>query len=156
MHRSTAMRFHKVRHLIVCTSIVLVLPSCKMFRQDSNQVTNPSDPYSQYGAGGAYGAQPSGVYGAPQANTYGATPGYTVPPTGGGYTPPPYTQPADAYGSGGGSSGGAASGGRAHTVVRGDTLSRIGRRYSVGVSELMRANNLESDLIREGQQLTIP
>ena len=173
MHRSTAMRFQNLRPLIVCSSIALVLPSCEMFRNDPNQAANPNDPYSQYGTGGAYGAQNPGAYGAPQTNPYGGygaqtnpygtTPGYTPPPAG-GYTPPPYTQPADPY-SGGGSyspggtgsySGGAASGGRSggrsHTVVRGD----IGRRYGVGVSDLMRANNLESDLIREGQKLTIP
>jgi LysM repeat protein len=41
-------------------------------------------------------------------------------------------------------------------VVRGDTLTGISRRYSVGVSDIMRANNLNNDLIREGQKLTIP
>ena len=158
------MRLQNYRTLLLSASVALTLTSCDMFRNDPQQA-NPNDPYSQYGAGGAYGAQTPGAYGAP-TNPYGTTPpaanpygGYTPPPAN-TYTPPPYTQPADPYSgsSTGGSysSGGGSSSGRAHTVVRGDTLSGISRRYSVSVSELMRANNLNSDLIREGQKLSIP
>ncbi len=43
-----------------------------------------------------------------------------------------------------------------HKVVRGDTLSRIARRYNVSVTQLKRANNLKSDVVRLGQRLTIP
>jgi nucleoid-associated protein YgaU len=160
------MRLQKLITLLLSGSAALALTSCDMFRNDQTQA-NPNDPYAQpYGTGGAYGAPNAagGGYGAP--NPYGAanTNPYAQPQTG-GYAPAPYTQPADPYaGSGGYASGGgnyggggaATTGGRAHTVVRGDTLSGIGRRYNVGVSELMRANNLNSDLIREGQKLTIP
>ena len=46
---------------------------------------------------------------------------------------------------------------RTYTVVAGDTLSRIGRRFGVSVVALVRANAIEDpDLIRVGQRLTIP
>lgn len=41
-------------------------------------------------------------------------------------------------------------------VQKGDTLSALARRYSVGVDDLKRANSLRSDSIREGQRLNIP
>jgi LysM repeat protein len=42
-----------------------------------------------------------------------------------------------------------------HTVVSGDTLSGIARRYNITVNDLRRLNNLTSDLIRIGQILRI-
>lgn len=52
------------------------------------------------------------------------------------------------------SSGG--SGGTTYTVVAGDNLSRIAREYGVTVNALKSANNLSSNTIRVGQELTIP
>jgi LysM repeat protein len=49
-----------------------------------------------------------------------------------------------------------ASAGGVHVVERGDTLSRIARRYGVSTSELRRANKVSGDLIRIGQRLRIP
>jgi LysM repeat protein len=44
-----------------------------------------------------------------------------------------------------------------HTVRQGDTLYRIGLRYSVSVQDLMAHNNLTNDwLISVGQQISIP
>jgi N-acetylmuramoyl-L-alanine amidase len=42
-----------------------------------------------------------------------------------------------------------------HTVVSGDTLSAIARKYNTSVSEIKRLNNLNSDNIRIGQKLII-
>jgi peptidoglycan endopeptidase LytF len=42
-----------------------------------------------------------------------------------------------------------------HTVVAGDTLSGIARRYNITVDELRRINNLTSDVIRIAQILRI-
>ena len=45
---------------------------------------------------------------------------------------------------------------RAHKVVKGDSLSRIAKRYNVSVSKIKKANNLKSNVVRLGQRLTIP
>ena len=45
---------------------------------------------------------------------------------------------------------------KTHKVVRGDSLSRIAKRYNVSITKLKRANNLKSDVVRLGQRLTIP
>lgn len=43
-----------------------------------------------------------------------------------------------------------------YTVASGDTLSAIAQAFGITVNRLKRANNLQGDLIREGQVLTIP
>lgn len=43
-----------------------------------------------------------------------------------------------------------------YTVRAGDTLSHIARRHGMSTTELRRANNLNGDLIRVGQKLTLP
>ncbi len=45
---------------------------------------------------------------------------------------------------------------RTHKIVRGESLSKIAKRYGVTVNQLKRANNLKSDAIRAGQNLIIP
>lgn len=45
---------------------------------------------------------------------------------------------------------------RNHTISRGETLSRIARRYRVSVSDLQTFNDLEDTDIRVGQTLRIP
>jgi LysM repeat protein len=43
-----------------------------------------------------------------------------------------------------------------HTVVRGDTLSRISRKYQVSLATIKQANGMEGDIIMVGQRLRIP
>ncbi|MGP3777700.1 LysM peptidoglycan-binding domain-containing protein [Halanaerobium saccharolyticum] len=43
-----------------------------------------------------------------------------------------------------------------YTVRRGDTLSTIAARRNLPVEEIMDANNLNSDFIKEGQELVLP
>lgn len=43
-----------------------------------------------------------------------------------------------------------------HTVVKGDTLSGIAKKYGTTVSNLKKVNNLTSDTIKIGQKLKIP
>ncbi len=45
---------------------------------------------------------------------------------------------------------------RTHKIARGESLSKIAKRYGVTVNQLKRANNLKSDAIRAGQNLIIP
>lgn len=51
------------------------------------------------------------------------------------------------------SAGGAAT---THTVVKGETLSKIASKYGVGVAAIKSANGLKNDNIRAGQKLKIP
>ncbi len=50
----------------------------------------------------------------------------------------------------------AAEGDTTYTVVAGDNLTRLGRRFAVPVDSIRRANNLNGDTIFVDQQLTIP
>jgi LysM repeat protein len=45
---------------------------------------------------------------------------------------------------------------RHHTVVRGDTLTRISRKYGVDAKAIMRANGMKNDIVRLGAKLVIP
>jgi N-acetylmuramoyl-L-alanine amidase len=45
---------------------------------------------------------------------------------------------------------------RHHTVVRGDTLTRISRKYGVEPKAIMRANGMKNDIVRLGAKLVIP
>ena len=58
-------------------------------------------------------------------------------------------------GGGGGAPTGP-SGGTVHTVVHGDTLYSIARRYGTSVDALQRANHLSGTNIYVGQRLSIP
>ena len=43
-----------------------------------------------------------------------------------------------------------------YTVVPGDNLYQIARRYNVTVNEIKQINNLNSDILSIGQKLLIP
>lgn len=45
---------------------------------------------------------------------------------------------------------------RSHTVVRGDTLGRIARKYGVTPQQVMQANGMKNDVVRLGRKLVIP
>lgn len=45
---------------------------------------------------------------------------------------------------------------RSHTVVRGDTLERISRKYGVTPQQVMQANGMKNDIVRLGRKLVIP
>jgi LysM repeat protein len=49
-----------------------------------------------------------------------------------------------------------AGSGSHHVVQKGETLSQIARKYGISVSELRRANHLQSDVVRSGQRLRLP
>ncbi|MDT2782081.1 LysM peptidoglycan-binding domain-containing protein [Vagococcus fluvialis] len=55
----------------------------------------------------------------------------------------------------GGNNNNNANQGKTHTVVSGDTLSGIARKYGVTVAQLKQWNNLKSDLIFPGQVLKV-
>lgn len=43
-----------------------------------------------------------------------------------------------------------------HTVVRGDTLSGISKKYRVPMESIKRANNMTNDIVVLGRVMTIP
>lgn len=43
-----------------------------------------------------------------------------------------------------------------HTVVRGDTLTKLSRRYRVTPQQIMQANGMKNDVVRLGRKLVIP
>lgn len=43
-----------------------------------------------------------------------------------------------------------------HTVVRGDTLWGLGRKYNVSVDAIKQANNMRNDIVVLGSKLVIP
>ncbi|MCF6311413.1 MAG: LysM peptidoglycan-binding domain-containing protein [Verrucomicrobiales bacterium] len=112
-----------------------------------------SDPYSNsnpyYGPQGAYGDNTAA---APVADSSG----YVAPaPAENSYSAPPspYQAPASNNYSAPSNSGG---GSKSHTVVRGDTLYSLARRYGTSVNTIKNTNGLNSNLIRLGQNLRIP
>lgn len=99
-------------------------------------------------------------YGAPAAgNPYG------VPQTGGEsgtYTPAadgaaPYQPlPGVAQPSSPAAPAAPAAGGTTHTVVSGDSLWGLARKYNTSIEAIQEANGLTNTVIRTGQTLTIP
>ncbi len=154
------------------TTLFLLLGAVSLFGVSCNSTkTAQSDPYSGATYGSPAGADPyasseyDNVYesGAGQtydnASTYSggssygsdgyyqdSGPAYTPPPTTPSYTPPAptYSPPATTSSS------------RSHTVVKGDTLYNISKRYGTTVSAIQRANGINGDLIRLGERLVIP
>ncbi|MCP5536023.1 MAG: LysM peptidoglycan-binding domain-containing protein [Akkermansiaceae bacterium] len=111
---------------------------------------NPYDPSS---------AAATNPYGVPQAG--GETGAYT--PAADGTAPyqplPGVTQPAASSSPEPPSTpnpGAAAMGGTSHTVVAGDSLWGLARKYGTTIEAIQAANGLTTTDIRTGQQLTIP
>ena len=141
--------FSTLRFVLLPAAAFLTV-SCKNKDADTNPYA--TDPYYGPQSGGsAYGSGGGGDY----PDVQPTPPAYDS--GGGGYTAPP---PAPTYDTGGGSySGGSTSGGgggSSHTVVQGDTLYSLARRYNTSVSAIQSANGLTGTLIRTGQTLVIP
>jgi len=161
-----------IRSVFLALGVATALSSCEVFQKDQPVAQDPyaaANPYAT-DATGIPGGQNQGypAAGNPGVGGYDAGNPYAQPAAG-GYAQPNYNQPYSqpAAGSYAGTPGygtanpagnyGAASGsGRTHKVNSGDTLSGIGRRYGVSVESLMRANNLNSTLIKQGETLNIP
>ena len=153
-----------IRSLILVFGCATALSSCELFKKDppAQDPYAAANPYAP-GAAGAPAAQPQGY---PAAGAYDAGNAYGQPAPGGyappNYAPPSYSPPpaptAPGYAAAPpAASYNAASGsGRTHKVVSGDNLTKIATRYGVTVGALKGANNLQTDLIRQGETLRIP
>ncbi len=134
--------------LIALAAASAAATSCGMFKNDENYDTSSgydtSDPYGVPSSGG-YETAPYQDVNAPASDpTYGSAAYEEAAPT---PTPtPPYSAPA------------ASSSGSSHTVVRGDTLWGISRKYGVTMDAIRAANGMAASEtnVRLGQSLTIP
>ena len=115
---------------------VLGLASCQPHRTDVNYDT--ADPYGIPDYSGAQGAETADYQ-------------PVNPPADASYGPAAYedtTTPAPAPPPAGGP--------RSHTVVRGDTLWGLSRKYGVSADSIRAANNISNDTVVLGSTLNIP
>lgn len=132
-------------------AIVLMLGACSW--------TQPPAPVVQgnIGSAGSYGSEAGS---APSSNPYGATP---YDPNAGGTsvvnnTPAPYTPPSQPVSSGGSytpSNAPVDINAATHTVVRGDTVYNISKRYNITQDNLRAWNGLSDNTISVGQTLRV-
>ena len=138
---------------ITALAAAVALSSCSMFNKDENYDTatgyNTSDPYGVPSSGG-YESAPYQEVNAPASDpSYGGA-AYEESSTPSAPAAAPEPSPAPiAAASGSGSS---------HTVVKGDTLWGISRKYNVSIDKLRAANSMAAtdSNVRLGQTLIIP
>ena len=135
--------------------LILMMGACSWFQQPAAPVVSGTT-----GAAGSYGSSPA----SGADNPYGATP---YEPASGGNSvvnnnPAPYTPPAatpSAPVSGGGSyipsNAPVDINAATHTVIRGDTVYNISKRYNISQDDLRAWNNLTENNIGVGQVLRV-
>ena len=126
------------KQLLAFSPFPLLLASCADQAAEDYDVSNP---YAapDYGDGTATPSLPSDVNPAyDQPAVYeDTTP--SVPPS-----VPAYTSPAPAAAA------------KVHTVVRGDSLWSIGKKYGVSIDSIKQANAMTRDIVVLGSKLNIP
>jgi nucleoid-associated protein YgaU len=151
----------KVPHLLFALLFSMLAVSCK-----STQNSEYEDPYvSNFGNDGNYNPYPDGGGYSQPSYSAPSTPSYEAPPSdpyafssSSSSTPSSssYSPPKTSTSSKPKTSTVKKSSSRTHTVVRGDTLYGLARKYGSSVSKIKSANGLSGDLIRIGQRLKIP
>ncbi|KPN72950.1 peptidoglycan DD-metalloendopeptidase family protein [Neisseria sp. 74A18] len=127
-------------------ALILMLGACSWLQQPAAPVVS--------------GTAGSASAGAGQTNPYGATP-YDPNAAGTGAAPAPYTPPAavQTQAAGGGayipSNAPVDINAATHTVVRGDTVYNISKRYQITQDNLRAWNNLADNTISVGQVLRV-
>lgn len=137
--------------LILPSAVALTLFSC------ANKSSEDSyNAYDTYGPADASNAPYQSVNPADQNQTYDTPAEYEVAgnaPAPANEIPPAPSAPAPRAPSSP-SAGGAAAG--THTVVKGDTLGGIARKYGVTIASIKAANNMTSDVVVLGKTYKIP
>ena len=116
-------------------------PEYREWKKSNSPAAPTSNPYGVPQAGGEVGSYaPSS---SPQSAPYQPLPGVGQPNTAGSVAaaPAPVAPTAGAV---------------SHTVVSGDSLWGISRKYGTTIEAIQAANGLTDTTIRTGQQLTIP
>jgi nucleoid-associated protein YgaU len=150
----------KTKPLLALTLIPALLASCK-----NSESSGYEDPYVDFGSDGTYNPYPDSGY-ASTAPRYEAPPSdpYSFNAPAAPAPKPAAPKPAASKPSTTASRPAAkpaakkpaTTASRSHTVVKGDTLYGLARRYNTSVAKIKSANGLSSDLIRIGQRLRIP
>jgi LysM repeat protein len=145
-----------VRYLALATA-AFSLASCSLFKKSgenydtvdgNNQYDTPANPYGVPGDASAEAAPYQPVNPPADANpTYGQA-AYEDH----GATTPAPSAPSGASPSAPAHSAAATS----HTVVKGDTLGAIARRYGTTSAAIKQANGMTADTVVLGKKLTIP
>jgi LysM repeat protein len=137
------------RHLLLAAAACL-LPSCSLFNKGGEDYDTAD------GAGDA-GYDTANPYGVPGENAADAVPYQAVNPPADNptYSPAAYEENTAAA-TPGAPAAAAVAANTSHTVVRGDTLGGIARRYGVSGTAIKQANGMTSDTVVLGKQLAIP
>jgi LysM repeat protein len=134
-HKPHAM---KIRNFILIISSSALVVSCASQGGDDYDVSNP---YTAPDYDSAYGEpyaqnDVNPTYDSPAAYEE-TTPAPAPAPT---YTPPSKPKPTA----------------KVHTVVSGDSLWKIGKKYGVTIDSIKKANNMTKDTVVLGSKLKIP
>lgn len=141
--------------VLIPSAIALALASCATNKNEYD-TSNPygtadasadSAPYQPVAPTNQTYDTPAAYEDASGANT--AAPSVNMP------APAPVTDPGTIPG-GGAASGGAGGTATVHTVVKGDSLWAISKKYKVSVDSIKRANNMTKDTVVLGSKLNIP
>lgn len=136
--------------ILLPSAIALALASCATNKSDSYDTNNPYGPADASADSAPY--QPV----APTNQTYDTPAAYEDAGSGTAATSPniPATPgPSPSYDAPPASAGGTAT---VHTVVKGDTLSGIAKKYQVSIASIKQANNMTKDIVVLGSKLKIP
>ena len=144
----------RTSHYLALAAAAVLLPSCSMFNKGEED-------YDTVDGAGDAGYDTSNPYGVPGENNADSVPYQAVNPPADNptYSPAAYednTAAAQASATAPAAAAATASASTTHTVVRGDTLGGIARRYGSSSAAIKQANGMTSDTVVLGKKLVIP
>lgn len=122
-------------HILTPSLLAIVLASCAPHQADTYDTSNP------------YGTPDAGYAAAPAVDP--VNPVYDTPAAYEESSASPTFADTPAAPSGNGSA-------IIHTVVKGDTLSGLSRKYNVPISSIKQANRMTNDIVVLGRKMVIP
>jgi LysM repeat protein len=140
-------------HYLALATAAVLLPSCSMFKKGEEN-------YDTVDGAGDAAYDTSNPYGVPGENNIDSVPYQPVNPPADNptYSPAAYedntaSAPAATPSA---PAAAAATASTTHTVVRGDTLGGIARKYGSSSAAIKQANGMSSDTVVLGKKLVIP
>jgi N-acetylmuramoyl-L-alanine amidase len=138
-------------HYLALAAASLLLPSCSLFNKGGED-------YDTVDGGSDAGYDTSNPYGVPDVNSIDSVPYQPVNPPADHptYSPAAYEDNTASAPAPTAAPAAATAASTTHTVVRGDTLGGIARRYGASSAAIKQANGMSSDTVVLGKQLVIP